>query len=63
MKFYAIHTIDGSGARCAQSEGWQHGEFENLNDAIAAIEGVQGGYVRREDGASLAPDGRWVNIG
>lgn len=60
MKFYAMHTIDESGARAANNEGWQHGEFDNIFAAIAAVDGVAGGYVRREDGAVLAPDGNWI---
>lgn len=60
MKFYAMHTVDESGARAANNEGWQHGEFDNIFAAISAVDGVAGGYVRREDGAVLAPDGNWI---
>lgn len=60
MKFYAMYTVDESGARAANNDGWQHGEFDNIFAAIAAVDGVAGGYVRREDGAVLAPDGSWV---
>ena len=60
MKFYAMHTVDELGARAVCNEGWHHGEFDNIFAAVSAIDGVLGGYVRREDGAVLAPDGSWI---
>jgi len=60
MAYTILHTIDESGARCAAAEGWIVGEFASLDDAVAAAAALAGGYVRREDGSTLMPDGEWA---
>ena len=60
--FEALHTVDESGSRCTNPEGWKIGVFDSIDAAESALVGYAGGYVRRsEDGAVLSPVGDWIS--
>lgn len=58
--YEALHTVDESGARIERLEGAYLGAFSSVAEALSALIGYAGGYVRRSDGAELAPDGTWI---
>lgn len=59
--FQVFHTIDETGARCANVEGWLVAQVESQSTAERLAATLPGGYVRRDDGAILAPAGEWIS--
>ena len=62
--YQVLHTVDNSGGRCCAAEGWlalETTSFEEAQELAAELVNCGFcGYVRRQDGAVLAPNGTWI---
>jgi len=62
-KYTVGHTVDDSGARIVVDDGIIDLETDDLRAALKLEDELtsvgKAGYIQRDDGAMLAPDGSW----